>query len=290
MDVTEEMSRRGNYKRTIFVRAPKNSDTMYSERGDILQSTDPEPSQDIFTRVHFCFGGDVVILLRRGASDNPFEVSSINEESTTSLDYAMAYNIDHLAYSSFAWCGRRWIDQFEMPDAIKKIEHRVEEGVRLVDISFQLSDRHAVPRLRPCFVQGIVTLEPDRDWIFRGIRIPDSGTLLPSDATKRVFFTSSVDYDNYDGMWLPTERIHRRIVKDEDGTVIDDSGDVVRVVDVRLGPVPDERFDMKTYGLGSLVASTTDDSQWRIFVLVAVNVFVLGTIGIILVQRRRRMN
>ncbi len=99
IDTVEKIPRRGNYQRTIFVRAPQGNDPLFANRGDILQSQDTEPSQDIFTRVHLCHDNEVTVLLRRSSATGPFEIYTNDIANAESIQFALSSNVDGLAYA-----------------------------------------------------------------------------------------------------------------------------------------------------------------------------------------------
>ncbi|GEM_PF-1344441 len=287
IETDEEISGRGHYRRKIFVCAPKNGDTIYSQRGDILESKDALPSQNIFARVHLCRGGEVIFLVKRGAITNFFEIRAINKASIQSVEASLTTNVDHIGYSGFAWCGTRWIDVLEMPNAVKKISRRTEDGIELIDVSFELQIEQMVAGIEPRFRRGIVTFEPARDWICRSLCTPDDGNRLTADPTKSVFFTSSIDFKNYDGMWLPVKRVYRRVVKDEHGTLIDDSGASETVVRVKVGPISVARFDLPTYGLGSSHEGSGYSGKYR-WMIFGANVVIVGILALFLIRKRKK--
>lgn len=284
IDTIESIPRRGDYHRTIFVRAPRGKDTQFASRGDILVSQDSEPSQDIFTRVHFCHAGKVTVLLKRSSETNPFEIYVNETESGKSIRHNIADNIDALAYASFAWFGQRWLDYLEVPGAITGIEQKNEDGVELVDVSFKIPKNVLVAGQSPNFHEGIVTFDPKQDWVLRRIRTPDGGVAAGHDPTQRIFYDGSInEYEKHAGMWLPKSMNLRFTTKDKEGKIVRDAIQSATVESVRIGPVSDARFDLKTYGLGSI--ANREKGPGLLTVLI-INALVIGTILLLVVLRK----
>lgn len=294
MDLTEQLPRRGNYQRTIFVRAPQNKDPLAASRGDILTSQDQKPSQNIFTRVHFCHTGEVTVLLRRNSSTDPFEIYMHAPLDPDSIQFALSSNVDAYAYASFAWFGQRWLDYFELPGAITGIERTVQDGVPLVEVSFKLPEDTLIAGQKPNINEGTVSLEPERNWIFRKVRTPEGGVAASHDPTQRVFYEGRIDkYEQHGGMWLPAVLQIDHTIQDQAGKRVYEAVQTAELTAVRIGPTPDSRFDLKTYGLAAISTPSHDDktgaadkSQSRRLVLI-LNLLIAGGLLLLFIQRHR---
>lgn len=294
MDLTEQLPRRGNYQRTIFVRAPQHQDPLAASRGDILTALDEQPSQNIFTRVHFCHADEVTVLLRRDSSTDPFEIYLHAPLDPESIQFALSSNVDAYAYASFAWFSQPWLDYFEQPGAIIDIQRTTEAGVPLVEVSFQLPEDALINGQKPNFDEATVSLEPGRDWIFRKVRTPEGGVAASHDSTLRIFYEGRIDkYEQHGGMWLPAVFRIQHLTRDQDGKRVREEIQTAELTAVRTGPIPDSRFELQTYGLGTISAApdaapsgTAKQSQRRVLVLV-LNLLIAGVLLVIFMQRRR---
>lgn len=293
MDLTEQLPRRGNYQRTIFVRAPQNQDPLTASRGDILTSLDEKPSQNIFTRVHFCHAGEVAVLLRRNSSTDPFEIYMHAPLDPESIQFALSSNVDVYAYAAFAWFSQPWLDYFEQPGAITGIKRTTEAGVPLVNVSFKLPEGTLIAGQKPNFDEATVSLEPGRNWIFRKVRTPERGVVASHDSTLRIFYEGRIDtYEQHGGMWLPAVFKIQHSTRDQSGKLVDESIQTAELTAVRKGPIPDSRFQLQTYGLGAISPAqeeTLDDAtgnrQRRSLVLI-LNLLIVGMLLLILIHRR----
>jgi hypothetical protein len=296
LDTIEKIPRRGNYRRTIFVCAPIDQATLYASRGDLLQSQDEVPSQDIFTRVHLCHNNEVTVLLRRASATGPFEIYYNDRANAESIPFALSDNVDALAYASFAWFGQRWLDYFELPDAITGIERSVQNGVNLVDVSFQISENALIAGMKPNFLEATVTLEPGRDWVFRGVRLPDGGVAASHDPSQRVFYSGTItDYQQHAGMWLPLGLKLSRTTRDKEGKIVDAAIQSAEVVAFRVGAISQKRFDLKTYGLGTISEYDADEDQIRSgistvnFSLIMMGILLAATGLVVFILRRQKI-
>lgn len=296
LDTIEKIPRRGNYRRTIFVCAPIDQATLYASRGDLLQSQDEVPSQDIFTRVHLCHNNEVTVLLRRASATSPFEIYYNDSANAESIPFALSDNVDALAYASFAWFGQRWLDYFELPDAITGIERTVQNGVNLVDVSFQIPENALIAGMKPNFPEATVTLEPGRDWVFRGVRLPEGGVAATHDPSQRVFYSGTItDYKQHAGMWLPLGLNLSRTTRDKEGKVVDAAIQSAEVVAFRVGAISQKRFDLKTYGLGTISEYDADEDHIRPgistvnFSMIMMGILLAVTSLVVFILRRQKI-
>lgn len=166
--------------------------------------------------------------------------------------------------------------------------------MKLVNVSFQIPKDTLIAGQIPNFQQATVTFEPERDWVFRGVRISAAGVAASHDPTQRIFFHGTIDdYKQHAGMWLPTALNLRHTTKDKAGEIVDDALQSVEVTAVRVGPVADERFDFKTYGLGTIAdfnqvdQEKTQSFSQRALIVLIINLLGIGLLLLIIVLYRR---